>query len=129
MSSSPRRAAGSGCRASLGVFVTGGLTATLPAFAGLARAKGLMLLGEEFGAAEAHAWGLVWQVVPDADLNAAAARVSKKLAALVPNMVSRYKKVLNEVQLAHFQRAVEAEREAQRALQFLLLKKIAGGHV
>jgi 2-(1,2-epoxy-1,2-dihydrophenyl)acetyl-CoA isomerase len=124
MSSSPRRAAGSGCRASLGVFVTGGLTATL-----LARAKGLMLLGEEFGAAEAHAWGLVWQVVPDADLNAAAARVSKKLAALVPNMVSRYKKVLNEVQLAHFQRAVEAEREAQRALQFLLLKKIAGGHV
>jgi 2-(1,2-epoxy-1,2-dihydrophenyl)acetyl-CoA isomerase len=43
--------------ASLGVFVTGGLTATLPAFAGLARAKGLMLLGEEFGAAEAHAWG------------------------------------------------------------------------
>jgi 2-(1,2-epoxy-1,2-dihydrophenyl)acetyl-CoA isomerase len=55
--------------ASLGVFVTGGLTATLPAFAGLARAKGLMLLGEEFGAAEAHAWGLVWQVVPDADLD------------------------------------------------------------
>jgi len=103
--------------ASLGVFVTGGLTATLPAFAGLARAKALMLLGEEFGAVEAQAWGLVWQVVPDADLDATAARVSEKLAALAPNVVSRYKKVLNEMQLAHFQRAVDAESEAQRALQ------------
>jgi 2-(1,2-epoxy-1,2-dihydrophenyl)acetyl-CoA isomerase len=103
--------------ASLGVFVTGGLTATLPAMVGLARAKGLMLLGEEFGAAQAHAWGLVWQVVPDSNLHAAAARVSSKLAALEPHVVSRYKKVLNEVGLAQFQRAVEAETEAQRALQ------------
>lgn len=103
--------------ASLGVFVTGGLTATLPAMAGLARAKGLMLLGEEFGAAEAHAWGLVWQVVPDSDLYTTAARVSSKLAALEPHVVSRYKKVLNEVGLSQFRRAVEAETEAQRALQ------------
>jgi 2-(1,2-epoxy-1,2-dihydrophenyl)acetyl-CoA isomerase len=103
--------------ASLGVFVTGGLTATLPAMAGLARAKGLMLLGEEFGAAEAHAWGLVWQVVPDSDLDAAAARVCSKLAALEPHVVSRYKKVLNEVGLVQFQRAMQAETEAQRALQ------------
>ena len=103
--------------ASLGVFVTGGLTATLPAFAGLARAKGLMLLGEEFGAVDAQAWGLVWQVVPDADLDAAAARVCKKLAALAPHVVSRYKRVLNAMQLAHFQQAVEAESEAQRAFQ------------
>ena len=47
--------------ASLGVFVTGGLTATLPASAGLGRAKALMLLGDEFGAAQAQAWGLVWE--------------------------------------------------------------------
>lgn len=103
--------------ASLGVFVTGGLTATLPAMAGLARAKGLMLLGEEFGAAEAHAWGLVWQVVPDSDLYAAAARVCSKLAALEPHVVSRYKRVLNEMGLVQFRRAVQAETEAQRALQ------------
>src|SRR5690606_29082231 len=51
--------------ASLGVFVTGGLTATLAASAGLARAKALMLLGEPFDAAQAQAWGLVWQVVAD----------------------------------------------------------------
>ena len=34
----------------LGVFVTGGITSTLPRYAGLARAKGLLLLGEEFSA-------------------------------------------------------------------------------
>ena len=102
--------------ASLGVFVTGGLTATLPAFAGLSRAKALMLLGEEFGALQAQAWGLVWQVVPDADLDASATRVCRQLAALAPHVVSRYKKVLNEIGLGHFRRAVEAETEAQRAI-------------
>lgn len=52
--------------ASLGVFVTGGLTATLPAYAGFGRAKALMLLGEEFSSAQAQAWGLLWRVVaPD----------------------------------------------------------------
>lgn len=103
--------------ASLGVFVTGGLTATLPAFAGLARAKGLMLLGEEFSASQAHAWGLVWQVVAPADLDTTAARVCKQLAALAPHVVSRYKKVLNEIGLASFRSAVQAETQAQSELQ------------
>jgi len=99
------------------VSVLACLFATLPAIAGLARAKGLMLLGEEFGAAEAHAWGLVWQVVPDSDLYAAAARVCSRLTALESHVVSRYKRVLKEVGLVQFQRAVQAETEAQRALQ------------
>lgn len=103
--------------AGLGVFVTGGLTATLPAFAGAARAKALMLLGEEFGALQAQAWGLVWQVVADADLEASAGRVCKQLATLAPDLVSRYKKVLNEIGLDKFHRAVEAETQAQRAIQ------------
>jgi 2-(1,2-epoxy-1,2-dihydrophenyl)acetyl-CoA isomerase len=53
--------------ASLGVFVTGGLTATL--------------------------------------------------ATLAPHVVSRYKKVLNEIGLGQFHRALQAETEAQRAVQ------------
>lgn len=103
--------------AGLGVFVTGGITATLPAYAGAARAKALMLLGEEFGALQAQAWGLVWQVVPDADLEASAGRVCKQLATLAPDVVSRYKKVLNEIGMDKFHRAVEAETLAQRAIQ------------
>lgn len=103
--------------AGLGVFVTGGLTATLPAYVGLARAKGLILLGEEFGAAQAQAWGMVWQVAAERELEAAARGVSERLARLSPEVVLRFKKVLNEIGLGHFQRAVEAENEAQRGLE------------
>ncbi len=103
--------------ASLGVFVTGGLTATLPTSVGLARAKGLMLLGEPIGAAQALAWGLVWQVVPDQALEASALQACARLAALDPAVAARFKKVLNELGLAQFQRAIAAENAAQRGLQ------------
>jgi len=103
--------------ASLGVFVTGGLSATLPAYAGLARAKGLMLLGEPFSAAQAQAWGLVWQVVPDEALAAEAQHTSERLAQLDPAVAGRFKRVLNQIGLASFGQAIEAENAAQRALQ------------
>lgn len=103
--------------ASIGVFVTGGLTATLPAFAGLSRAKALTLLGEEFTADMAKAWGLVWQVVADAELDACANALASRLASLRPEVVRHYKRVLNDVGLSHFERAVELENQAQRALR------------
>jgi 2-(1,2-epoxy-1,2-dihydrophenyl)acetyl-CoA isomerase len=84
---------------------------------GLARAKGLMLLGEPIGAAQAQAWGLVWQVVADEALEALALQVCARLAALDPAVAGRFKKVLNELGLAHFQRAIGAENAAQRGLQ------------
>ena len=103
--------------ASIGVFVTGGLTATLPACAGLARAKALMLLGEEFSAAEAQAWGLVWRVVPPDALDAELSQAAARLAALQPEVARRFKRVLNELGLPRFARAIELENEAQRAIQ------------
>ena len=48
-----------------GMFPTGGATAILPRIVGLAKARELMLLGETFGATEAHEMGLAWRVVPD----------------------------------------------------------------
>jgi 2-(1,2-epoxy-1,2-dihydrophenyl)acetyl-CoA isomerase len=102
--------------ASLGVFVTGGLTATLPSYAGVSRAKGLMLLGEEFSAAQAQAWGLVWQVTADGELAAAALATAERIARLSPEVAANFKRVLNEVGLGHFQRALRAETEAQRQL-------------
>lgn len=102
--------------ASIGVFVTGGLTATLPATAGLTRAKALMLLGEAFTATEAQAWGLVWRVVPADGLAEETERVAAQLAALQPGLAGRFKKVLNQIGLASFTRAIELENEAMRAL-------------
>lgn len=102
--------------ASLGVFVTGGLSATLPAYAGLSRAKALTLLGEEFTAEQACAWGLVWQVVSPADLETVSGQIAKQLAALQPTVVSHFKRVFNQVGLPNFDRAIELENEAQRFL-------------
>ena len=102
--------------ASLGVFVTGGLTATLPASVGLARAKALMLLGSEFSAAQAQAWGMVWQVVDPSDLESASLRVAMRVAELRPDVAAQFKRVLNQVGMDKFVRAVALENEAQTAL-------------
>lgn len=103
--------------ATLGVFVTGGLTATLPAMAGLARAKALTLLGDEFSASEARAWGLIWQVVPYAALQASGLQAAQRLAALKPEVATQFKRVLNQIGLAGFDQAVAEENRTQRLLQ------------
>ncbi|WP_093383960.1 enoyl-CoA hydratase/isomerase family protein [Variovorax sp. OV329] len=102
--------------ASLGVFVTGGLSATLPAYAGLSRAKALTLLGEEFSAEQACAWGLVWKVVAPEELETASDLMAKKLASLQPTVASKFKRVLNQVGLSNFDEAIRLENEAQRSV-------------
>lgn len=102
--------------ASLGVFVTGGLVATLPAAAGLARAKALMLLGEEFSAEQALGWGLVWKMVDDNELGTASSDIAGRLAALNADVAARYKRVLNEIGLGGFEHAIGRESAQQREL-------------
>lgn len=102
--------------ASLGVFVTGGLSVTLPAAVGLARAKALTMLGEAFTAQQALAWGMVYKVVPDADLDEASWRAAVTLAALEPAVAARFKRVFNQFGLEAFDRAIEEENASQRAL-------------
>lgn len=101
--------------ASLGVFVTGGISATLPALAGVGRAKALMLLGEPFSAAQAQAWGLVWHVVAGAELEGAAQAAAAKVAALAPHVAAGFKRVLNQIGLPAFQQAVDLESATMRA--------------
>ena len=120
MSSSPRAAPVSGCpEIGLGVFVTGGITRTLPAYAGLARAKGLLLLGEEFSADDAGRWGLVWSVVDDDRLDAETARLAARLAGFDPAAVGRFKRVLNALNLAAFDEALALESRMQTELEGL----------
>jgi 2-(1,2-epoxy-1,2-dihydrophenyl)acetyl-CoA isomerase len=102
--------------ASLGVFVTGGLTAILPASIGLARAKALAMLGEEFSARQAFDWGMVYKVVADEDLEDASWRTAVALAALTPSIATQFKRVFNLVGLATFDRALDEESKTQRSL-------------
>lgn len=102
--------------AGLGVFVTGGLTATLPASAGWARAKALAMLGEAFSARQAVDWGLIYKSVDDADLDAAARQTAQTLAALNPEVAWQFKRVFNGIGLEAFDRAIKEENKVQRML-------------
>ena len=111
--------------ASLGVFVTGGISAILPAIAGVSRAKAMMLLGEEFGAAQAHAWGLVWAVVSLDSLQDEARRCAQRLACLDASVVGHFKRVLNQVGLPAFEQAIQEETSVQRSLQAVPVAPLA----
>jgi 2-(1,2-epoxy-1,2-dihydrophenyl)acetyl-CoA isomerase len=102
--------------ASLGVFVTGAISAILPAAVGLSRAKAIMLLGEPFNAQQAAEWGLVWKVTDDANLDAVAWEMASALATLEPAVAAEFKSVLNKLGLSAFDQAVAEESRAQRAL-------------
>jgi 2-(1,2-epoxy-1,2-dihydrophenyl)acetyl-CoA isomerase len=102
--------------ASLGVFVTGGLTAILPATVGLARAKALAMLGEEFSARQAFDWGMVYKVVANEDLEETSWRTAVTLAALAPSIAAQFKRVFNLVGMGPFDRALDEESKTHRAL-------------
>lgn len=96
----------------LGVFVTGGVTALLPRLVGLQRARELILLGERFDAAQAHEWGLVWKVVPDADLMQEALALARRIAALPPGPVCDLRRILAGRSSEGLEAALAAETEA-----------------
>lgn len=102
--------------AEIGVFVTGGLVATLPASVGLHRAKALMLMGEEFGAQQAVDWGVAIAAPPAAELDAVSLSACRRLAALRPEVAAQFKRVLNLFGLERFEAAVQEESDVQRML-------------
>ena len=95
---------------SLGVFVTGGVTELLPRLVGLQRARELIMLGERFDATQAHAWGLVWQVVSDEALMPASLALAQRIAALPPGPVRDLRRIL--ARRSCLDTALAAETEA-----------------
>lgn len=95
---------------SLGVFVTGGVTYLLPRLVGLARAREMILLGEKFDADQAHAWGLLHKVVPDAALMEEALALARRVASLPAGPVRALRRIL-----AHQADALAAALEAETA--------------
>ena len=77
-----------------GVFVTGAVTHLLPRLVGTQKAREMILLGETFTAAEAHAWGLVYKVVPDGTARDAAIALATRIAALPRGPVRDLKRIL-----------------------------------
>jgi 2-(1,2-epoxy-1,2-dihydrophenyl)acetyl-CoA isomerase len=100
----------------IGLVPDSGGTWNLPRTVGLARAKGLALLGDKLPAETAEEWGLIWKCVDDDML----AEESQKMAAYFATQPTRalgmIKKLLNESGTNTLFEQTELEKEAMQEL-------------
>ena len=100
------------CR--LGLVPDAGGTHALPRLVGLARAKGLALLGEPLDAERAEAWGLIWRVVDDAHLMDEARGLARHLATQPTRGLGLTKRALHAAAVNPLDRQLDLERDLQR---------------
>ena len=98
----------------IGLVPDGGVSATVPARAGAARAAEMALLGERVPASTALDWGLINRVVPDAELEPAASVLLAHLAGGPTRAYANAKRLLNRALYPDLADQLDAEAEAQR---------------
>jgi enoyl-CoA hydratase/carnithine racemase len=96
----------------IGILPSSGGTHRLVRLVGTARAKELILLGERFGADEAHRLGLVNEVAAEGTGLAHALELAERLAALPPVAVSVAKQVIDAMPDASYDAGLALERLA-----------------
>jgi 2-oxoglutaroyl-CoA hydrolase len=101
----------------IGMIPGSGGTQRLARLIGLGRAKDLILRGRRIGAEEALALGLVTEVVPAADLDAAVGRLVDELSRLSPLALAMAKRVLNHAYSGPLPLGLELEGLAYGLLQ------------
>jgi len=99
----------------IGLVPDAGGTFTLPRLAGDARARGMALLGEPVTGTQAEAWGLVWRVVPEAELLPEARRIAAQLAAQPAQAMASIKQALAASAANTLDQQLDLERDLQRA--------------
>jgi 2-oxoglutaroyl-CoA hydrolase len=93
----------------LGMIPGSGGASRLVKMIGVARTKDMVMRGRRVSAAEAHAWGLLCEVVPGAALGAAVARLADELAARPALALRTAKRVIGTAQDAPLSVAMESE--------------------
>jgi 2-(1,2-epoxy-1,2-dihydrophenyl)acetyl-CoA isomerase len=83
---------------------------------GEARTAALSLLGDRLDAERAAQWGLIWSCVDDERLDAEAAALAARLAALPPHGVREVRQLLREGAQRDLASQLEQERQRQVAL-------------
>ncbi len=99
-----------------GLTPDGSSTYFLPRLVGLRRAKELTLTNRTLSAAEALVWGLVNQVVPDAELLPAARALASELATGATLALGAAKRLLDSGLNATLETAMEDEAQAIAAM-------------
>ena len=79
----------------LGIIPGAGGTQRLTRLVGAARAKEAIFTGRRLDAATARAWGVVSEVVPDVELEAAASRLAEEIAGAAPLAVAAAKTAID----------------------------------
>lgn len=92
-----------------GIMPGGGGTQNLPRAIGERRAKELLLTGRPFTAEEAHAWGMVNEVVEPAELMPRVLDVARSIAANAPISVRQIKTAVREGLQTDLTRALRIE--------------------
>lgn len=100
------------CR--LGLVPDSAGTWFLPRAVGHARAMGLTLLGDKLPAETAKEWGMIWDVVEDAELKAKVTELAERLAKQPTFGLSLIKKAIHQSSNNTFDEQVQLERDLQR---------------
>jgi len=97
---------------SLNLFVTGAVTALLPALVGLNKAREMLFLGNRYEASELEHIGVAWRVVDDDALLDEAHTVARQLSQQPPLALKAMKRVLNQCAASDINQAMQLETEA-----------------
>ncbi|MEN8406264.1 2-(1,2-epoxy-1,2-dihydrophenyl)acetyl-CoA isomerase PaaG [Acinetobacter seifertii] len=100
------------CR--LGLVPDSAGTWFLPRAVGHARAMGLTLLGDKLPAETAKEWGMIWDVVEDAELKIKVTELAERLAKQPTFGLSLIKKAIHQSSNNTFDEQVLLERDLQR---------------
>ncbi|MCC7394541.1 MAG: enoyl-CoA hydratase/isomerase family protein [Sphingomonadaceae bacterium] len=98
----------------IGLVPDGGATWMLPRLIGKARATEMMMLGEKVGGAKAAEWGLAYQCVADAELQAVARALAARLATGPTVAYAQMRRNILIALEADYGSAMQAEAEGQR---------------
>src|SRR5262245_42904477 len=102
--------------ARIGLLPDGGSTWFLPRLVGDQRARALAMLAPQIKAEQAKEWGLIWDVVEDAELMAKSTEIARRLAEGPTLALSRIKAALNESAGNDLGAQLDLERDSQREL-------------
>ncbi|MBD0445843.1 2-(1,2-epoxy-1,2-dihydrophenyl)acetyl-CoA isomerase PaaG [Acinetobacter nosocomialis] len=100
------------CR--LGLVPDSAGTWFLPRAVGHARAMGLALLGDKLPAETAKEWGMIWDVVEDAELKTKVTELAERLAKQPTFGLSLIKKAIHQSSNNSFDQQMLLERDLQR---------------
>lgn len=102
--------------ARIGLLPDGGSTWFLPRVVGDARARALAMLAPQIPAEKARDWGMIWDVVEDADLMPTAIAMARKLADGPTMALGRIKAAMNAAAGNDLSAQLDVERDYQRDL-------------